>query len=984
MDPAGEVRRALADKYTIEEEIGSGASATVYRAVDVRHRRVVAVKVLRPEVAATIGQERFIREIEIVAGLTHPHILALHDSGEAEGHLYYVTPFVEGRSLAERLSLEGALPISEAARIFGEILGALGTAHAKGVVHRDVKPANILLSAGHALIADFGIARGLDHGARLTSMGLAVGTPAYMAPEQATGDLEADHRADLFAAGTIAYEMLTGVSPFSARTTPAVFAALLSVTPPRPGEVRPELPEALGDLVMWCLQKDPADRPQTAEEALARLEEARSVSRGRSGWTQRVPRLARVGAGALVAAGIALGVWGWGAQLADRRWARSEALPEVIRLIGENRLAEAAALAIEVEDRLGADPVLEPFWPRMTSSFLVTTEPAGAELSYRPYDASEGEWRSLGQTPFQSDRFPVGSFRFRIRAEGHEPVQLARSLMPQNQLTEHRSAGFDFLDDPSYVIRAQLIPSGRDTDGMVRVTGGLYGTTPVVGFGAVEPVLVPDFTIDRTEVTNSAYQAFVDDGGYTDSQWWVEPFSREGSEVPWAIAMEALRDSTGIPGPSTWLLGAPRLGLGNYPVSGVSWYEAQAFCRWRGARLPTLYHWARAALPSSDPWMPFNPALARASNFDGAGPEVVASRGAEGVSGAHDLAGNVREWVSTEGGGDRYLMGGAWSDPVYWLHDAYAASPWQRSATEGFRCARFPEGEPPPQLAVPIAYPDQDFGAVEPLAAEVFASMSRFTAYDHDLPLGAEVLSTRELAWGATEHWIEINTAYGERMPIRLHVPDDGEPPYQAVVFFGGGNVIRSSEMEDPQPPLDYLVRSGRVLVEPAYDGTFQRNDGRTLERFSGQGQDEIIARWIQDLGRTLDYLEQRPDIDGESVAYIGLSLGASLAPTLLPFERRFRGVIVYSGGFGVRETQSAIAERTALAGRMTADVLMLGGTQDFHLPVEPHQRAMFEAFGAPDANKRFREFDSGHWPLPMNAVVQETVGFLDRLREPR
>ena len=197
------LKAALADRYAIEREIGAGGMATVYLAEDLRHHRKVAVKVLRPELAATLGPERFLREIEIAAGLTHPHILPLHDSGEVEGFLYYVMPYVEGESLRQRLDREKQLPIEDALKIAQEVGDALSFAHTRDVIHRDIKPENILFEGGHAVVADFGIARAVTAagGERLTETGTAIGTPVYMSPEQAAGSQDLDGRSDLYSLG---------------------------------------------------------------------------------------------------------------------------------------------------------------------------------------------------------------------------------------------------------------------------------------------------------------------------------------------------------------------------------------------------------------------------------------------------------------------------------------------------------------------------------------------------------------------------------------------------------------------------------------------------------------------------------------------------------------------------------------------------------------------------------------------------------------
>lgn len=274
---------ALADRYTIEREIGSGGMATVYLAQDVRHRRQVAVKVLKPELAAALGPERFLREIEIAAQLHHPHILPLYDSGEAGGFLFYVMPFEEGLSLRDRLRRERELPVGDAVRVLRDVADALSHAHAHGVVHRDVKPENILLSGQHALVTDFGVAKAVTEATgrhELTTTGVALGTPAYMAPEQAAADPHVDQRADIYALGVVAYELLTGRPPFSSPTPQEVLVAHMTATPEPVTVYRPAVPQPLEQVVMRCLEKNPADRWQGAAELLAQLEPMMTPSGG--------------------------------------------------------------------------------------------------------------------------------------------------------------------------------------------------------------------------------------------------------------------------------------------------------------------------------------------------------------------------------------------------------------------------------------------------------------------------------------------------------------------------------------------------------------------------------------------------------------------------------------------------------------------------------------------------------------------------------
>ncbi|HEX4599853.1 MAG TPA: serine/threonine-protein kinase [Gemmatimonadales bacterium] len=257
------LRAALADRYAVERELGRGGMATVFLAEDLKHRRAVAIKVLHGELAAALGAERFLREIEIAARLQHPHILALYDSGSAGGLLYYVMPYVEGESLRERLTREKQLPLDDVLRITTEVAEALAYAHSRGIVHRDIKPENILLSGGSAVVADFGIARAVSaagEGHQLTQAGTILGTPTYVSPEQAAGSSEIDGRSDEYSLACVAYEMLVGEPPFTGSTPQAILArhSLDAVSPP--SIVRATIPEAVEDALLRALAKLPADR----------------------------------------------------------------------------------------------------------------------------------------------------------------------------------------------------------------------------------------------------------------------------------------------------------------------------------------------------------------------------------------------------------------------------------------------------------------------------------------------------------------------------------------------------------------------------------------------------------------------------------------------------------------------------------------------------------------------------------------------------
>ena len=319
MNTVGDLNASLVGRYLVEKEIGQGGMATVYLAEDVKHHRKVAIKVLREDLAASMGSARFLREIEIAARLQHPNILPLLDSGDADGFLYYVMPYVTGQSLRERLGREGELPIHEAVRLITEVVDALAHAHEHGVVHRDIKPDNVMLSGRHALVADFGVAKAISEAtgrSTVTTLGVAVGTPAYMSPEQAAADPHIDHRSDIYAVGAMAYELLTGRPPFVGATPQQVLAAHVTEAPDAVGKHRPGIPAPLEALIMRCLAKRPADRWQTAGELHTALEPFGTPSSGITPTqTQPVRALHPFWRARVIAAGVALfllaafGVW---------------------------------------------------------------------------------------------------------------------------------------------------------------------------------------------------------------------------------------------------------------------------------------------------------------------------------------------------------------------------------------------------------------------------------------------------------------------------------------------------------------------------------------------------------------------------------------------------------------------------------------------------------------------------------------------------
>jgi len=461
-DHSERVRAALAGRYTIERELGRGGMATVYLARDLKHDRPVALKVLRPELATVLGAERFLREIRLTAQLQHPHILTLIDSGEADGFLYYVMPYVEGENLRNRLSREKQLPIEEALDIAKAVAGALDYAHRHGIIHRDIKPENILLHDGQALVADFGVALAMRAagGGRLTETGMSVGTPHYMSPEQAAGERDVTLRSDVYALGAVLYEMLVGEPPFTGPTAQAIVAKVVTEKPQRIFPRRDTVPSHVEAAVLKALAKVPADRFATAHEFVTELERpARmpGVGRGRmpvrESFTKAVRRPALAWTVAALLAALA------GVKAVTTTHGTRADLPQVVRLAV--RLAPSGpGLAVSPDGKV----VVAAAGGRLYARRIDALEPVsitGTEGGADPFFSPDGRWVA----------FTTGDHLVKVPVEGGTPTVLADAFY---------GGGGSWGDDGAIVYKPAN-PSVR---------GGLWRVS--AAGGAANPLTTPD------------------------------------------------------------------------------------------------------------------------------------------------------------------------------------------------------------------------------------------------------------------------------------------------------------------------------------------------------------------------------------------------------------------------------------------------------------------------------------------------------------
>jgi eukaryotic-like serine/threonine-protein kinase len=662
--------------YRVEGELGRGGMGIVYRAVDTKLGRPVALKVLPADATADPDrQRRFIQEARAASALNHPNIVTIYEVGEHEGTTFIAMELVDGTPL-DWLLAAGPLPVDMALEYATQITGALDAAHTAGIVHRDIKPANIVIAGATApgsrseavptsspaagarervKVLDFGLAKLLERSptdatlsAYGTTPGTILGTVAYMSPEQAQGQ-PVDARSDIFSFGAVLYEMFSGRRPFAGTSDVGLLTALLRDDPVPVSTLRAGLPADVEPIIQRALAKDPNARYQNAGAmrddlagALARLRRPHEAA-----WRRPI---VLVPAAVVLLAVAAVGIWQT-VQYRRVRWAQTEGVAEIERLYLSGRTMHAVRLARELE------PLAPVEVGRLREGWLdfnVITDPAGARVEVKNYHDPEGPWDGFGETPLRT-RLPFGYYRARLSKPGYTTMEV--------------SAGIG--RDP-----VKLTADGAAIAGMVFVPGG------TVEVGIAPPVQIADYWIDRYEVTNQEFKRFVDAGGYRDPKFWRHAFRSSDGVLTFEQAMDRFRDSTNRPGPATWELGSYPDGTGDYPVSGISWFEAAAYAEFAGKSLPTLYHWFKAAGTDeiySD--------ILQLSNFDGKGPSRVGERAGLGPWGTYDMAGNVKEWVANPvSQSDRYyILGGGWNEPSYRFAETDGQNPWDRVETFGVR-----------------------------------------------------------------------------------------------------------------------------------------------------------------------------------------------------------------------------------------------------------------------------------------------------------
>jgi serine/threonine protein kinase/dienelactone hydrolase len=964
--------------YEILDAIGAGGMGEVYRAKDTRLGRDVAIKVLPSHLSQNSDlRARFEREARAISGMQHPNICVLYDVGREDGVDFLVMEYLDGETLADRIK-KGPLPLGEALKISIAVAGALDAAHRKGIVHRDVKPSNIMLTDSRAKLLDFGLAKyerplAADEETMtsvLTGDAQVIGTLAYMSPERLHGK-EADVRSDIFAFGAVLYEMLTSRSAFQRQSNIDTIAAVDREEPKPLHEFVKDAPDDLERIIRRCFRKRPEERYTSMSEIERELQDCRALaSEDISGINLRVlfrqskrPSFAIPALLFLLALG-SFSSW-WLHQISRARWARDQAVPQIAQLIEQEEFGKAYALAVQAERYIPHDPSLAKLWPDISWTDSIKTTPPGVSVFRKNYNGLEA-WELVGHSPIDKMRFPQVDSQWKFELKGYNTVD--RATFPSDTLAvtmdEQGKA-------PAGMVRVEL--TTPETPQGAPVT--LYGLS---GFEQLPAVLLQDYWIDRYEATNQEFKEFLDQGGYEKQGYWKHVFLKDGHTLSWAEAIALFRDTTGRPGPATWVQGEYPPGQEDFPVTGVSWYEAAAYAEFAGKVLPTMYHWNAAASPGD------SASIIPPSNFSGLGPARVGKYRGMSWCGAYDMAGNVKEWCWNEAiAGKRFIMGGAWDEPTYMFFHPDARSPFERSANFGFRCSKYALIGAAAKAADPITTQARDFSQERPVSDQLFRAYKGAYSYDKT-PLQAVVESTEETG-GWKRQKITFAAAYGnERMTAYLFLPQKASPPYQTVVYFPGAAAIRTrSSADSPQlEEFDFILKSGRAVMFPVYKSTYERADSlkRGIPDTTSNYRDHVIA-WSKDLGRSIDYLETRPDIDHDKMAYEGASWGAAMGALLPALEDRLRALVLISPGLFLQKPLPEV-DQLNFVPRVKVPTLMLSGRFDFIFPVGTSQEPMFRLLGTPKEDKRRVLYETAH-DIPRTQMIKETLDWLDRYLGP-
>jgi formylglycine-generating enzyme required for sulfatase activity/dienelactone hydrolase len=742
---------------------------------------------------------------------------------------------------------------------------------------------------------------------------------------------------------------------------------------------------------MKCLEKKRTRRYATANELARDIEshlKHEPVSAAAPTFSYRAAKYVRrhrrglataVMFGLLLILGVMFSVWQARraaeaekerANLRNVKWALETALPEIDRLFEKQDYPGAFKLVEQARPFIADNPRFQALSARAVSVISVETTPPGAQVFIRDYNDLNAKWEPVGNSPLNEMKVPQGFKRWKI-------------TMPEYEYAE----GALFASFKPVALKVKLDKIGTIAPGMVRIQGQKFKANLLSLDSRTLPVLnLPDYLLDRYEVTNLRFKEFVEAGGYEKPQYWKHKFVKDGIELSWQAAMKMFVDQTGRPGPATWKNGDFPKGQEDYPVGGVSWYEAAAYAEFAGKRLPTVYHWSLAA---GDMFRVDASYIIPLSNFEGKGPAPVGTFQGMTAHGIYDMAGNVKEWCFNEAPeGYRVSAGGGWNEPQYMFGIADKYPPFFREANFGFRCMKlltddgvWEQAACSVQYRIPPVLGDQ-----KPCSDEVFQAYKKLYDYNKS-ELQPAIESEENITMDTRREKVSFNAAYGnERMIAYLFLPRSGKPPFQTVVYWPGASgsqlpsIAGYGGASGPTNYFDSRTRNGRAFVFPVLQGTLERMTPPELQGRTTAIENAIMR--VKDFRRTIDYLETRPDeFDTNKLAYEGLSWGGSWGGILPAIETRIKVVVIVCGGLNLNYPPEY--SQVNFAPRIRIPILIQGGKYDAIFPLESNQKPFLKLFGTAEKDKQLRIYETGHAVWLKNEAFKDEFDFLDKYLGP-
>jgi|TARA_B100001079_G_scaffold208356_1_gene182265 dienelactone hydrolase len=645
-------------------------------------------------------------------------------------------------------------------------------------------------------------------------------------------------------------------------------------------------------------------------------------------------------------------------------WIENDLIPELVELSKKRQYS--AALDLATSERLDGvnNKKLKETFTLFSFNANIELEQSEVEVYIKPNNDLDSKWKLVGLAPIKDKLMPRGFSRMKFEKAGFYSFE--------------NIVGFNYR---GRLPKVKLLDKEPKNENEIFIAGGNYALT-IPGLDHIEAVEISNYHIDKFEVKNLDYIKFINDSGYQNPSYWPNKFMVKGKLITREKAMKMMVDKSGMAGPSTWTGGQYPKGQDNYPVSGISWYEASAYAKYANKSLPTIYHWNVAAnTAAAEQIIPY-------SNFSKVGSVRVGSLNGVTRYGVYDMAGNVREWCSnTISGNQKVILGGGFNDMNYSFQDIFGQDPFDRSETNGIRLVEYINGEPDKNSLDDIILQERDFVNEKLVTDEIFQSYLNNFKYDK-IDLNPIIIMKDDTTFDLFNiEKIEFNAAYnGERMLAYLFLPKKktNDSKYKTVVFFPGSNALYSTNSDNfPQNVnnsfyYNFLLKNGYALMLPIYKSTYERSD----ELKSDYPNESVsykkhVIYWTNDFSASLDYLESREDIDTNNIFYYGISWGGFMANTILAVEKRINSAVLLVAGLCFQKSLPEV-EAFQFTARINTPVIMLNGKYDHFFPYKTSQLPMFKLLKTPEKDKKYIVYEDGH-TAPPSLLIKEAVNWLEK-----